>query len=168
MSEVHDLINKERKKRGIHNIFWSREMARLAKSQAKYCAKAGHLVHSNRYAYQGGENLAQGGYNFSPHSIVNCWLNSKAGHREYLLSNQVTKAGVGIVKAKGKTYVAWAFSDRPPSYPDCPYCKTNHTKKHISHNSKGYRSKQKNNIPIVIIITIAILIVLALAGIQTC
>lgn len=123
MSRAHDLINYERKKRGIPTVYWSREMARLAQSQANYCAKVGRLVHSNRYAFQGGENLAEGGSNFTPRAIVNCWLGSKAGHREYLLSPHVRKAGVGIAKSRGKTYVAWAFSDKPPSYPDCPYYK---------------------------------------------
>ncbi len=118
---VHDLINYERKKRNIfHHVYWSREMARLAQSQANYCAKVGRPVHSDRYAYQGGENLAQGPSNFTPRAIVDCWLNSKAGHREYLLSPTVRKAGIGIAKARGKTFVAWAFSDVPPSYPDCP------------------------------------------------
>jgi hypothetical protein len=98
-------------------------MARLAQSQANYCAKVGRLVHSNRFAFQGGENLAQGGNKFSPRDIVNCWLKSKAGHREYILSPRVTKSGVGIARRNGKTFVAWAFSDAPPSYPDCPYYK---------------------------------------------
>ena len=98
-------------------------MARLAQSQADYCAKVGRMVHSNRYAFQGGENLCGGKGTFSPRTIVNTWLKSKAGHREYLLSPRVTKAGVGIAKRNGKMFVAWAFSDEPPSYPDCPYCK---------------------------------------------
>lgn len=128
MSKVHDLINQERKKRGIHTVYWSREMARLAQSQANYCAKVGHLIHSNRFAFQGGENLAEGGGNFPPRAIVNCWLKSKVGHREYLLSSRVRKAGIGISKSKGKTYVAWAFSDEPPTYPDCPFYKPHRPK----------------------------------------
>ena len=123
MNNVHDLINVERKKRKLSHVYWSREMARLAQSQADYCAKAGHLVHSSRYAFQGGENLAQGGGHFSPRAIVSCWMHSKAGHREYLLSPRVTKAGVGIARRNGKTFAAWAFSDASPSYPDCPYYK---------------------------------------------
>jgi uncharacterized protein YkwD len=123
MSKVHDLINYERKKRGIPTVYWSREMARLAQSRANHCAKVGRLVHSNRFAFQGGENLAEGGETFNPRAIVDCWLGSKAGHREYLLSPRAKKAGVGISKSKGKTYVAWAFSDEPASYPDCPYFK---------------------------------------------
>lgn len=103
-------------------------MARLAQSQANYCAKVGRLIHSNRFAFQGGENLAEGGGNFPPRAIVNCWLKSKAGHREYLLSSRVRKAGIGISKSKGKTYVAWAFSDGPPTYPDCPYYKPHRPK----------------------------------------
>ena len=121
MSKVHDLINHERKKRGIPHVYWSREMARLAQSQANYCAKVGHLVHSNKSSLQGGENLAEGGNRFSPRAIVRCWLDSKAGHRENLLSPMVKKAGVGIAKAGGKTFVAWASSYAPPSYPDCPH-----------------------------------------------
>lgn len=115
-------------------------MARLAQSQANYCARVSRLVHSDRFAFQGGENLAEGGSSFSPRAIVNCWLNSKAGHREYLLSPRARKAGVGIAKSRGKTFVAWAFSDKPPSYPDCPYYKppkpkTQKPKKEVTENT---------------------------------
>jgi len=123
-NNVHDIVKGERKKRGMPIFYWSREMARLAQSQADYCARIGRMVHSSRYAFQGGENLAQGGGNFTPRAIVNCWLGSKAGHREYLLSPRVRKAGVGIAKRNGKTFAAWAFSDAPPSYPDCPAFKS--------------------------------------------
>ena len=54
-------------------------MAKLAQLQANYCAKVGRLVHSNRYAYRGGENLAEGGGNSPPRAIVNTWLRSRAG-----------------------------------------------------------------------------------------
>ncbi len=123
MSKTHDLINKERRRRRLPHTYWSREMARLAQSQANYCAKVGHMVHSNRYAFQGGENLAQGGGHFSPQAIVSCWMHSKKGHREYLLSSRVTKSGIGIARRNGKTFAAWAFSDSPPTYPDCPFSK---------------------------------------------
>ena len=122
-NKVHDIIKAERKKRGIPPMYWSREMARLAQSQADYCAKVGHMVHSDRYAFRGGENLCGGKGKFGPSQIVNSWLNSKAGHREYLLSPRVTKAGVGIAKRNGKMFYAWAFSDAPPTYPDCPFFK---------------------------------------------
>ncbi len=142
MSKVHDLINYERKRRGIPTAYWSREMARLAQSQANYCARVGRLVHSSRYAFQGGENLAEGGSNFTPRAIIDCWLHSNAGHREYLLSPRVRKMGVGIAKSKGKTYVAWAFSDQPPTYPDCPYYKPQGLKgRHISGVLNRYPAK---------------------------
>lgn len=109
--KVHKLINRERKKRGLHHLQWDRRLAKLAFRQAKYCSKVHRLVHSKRYAFQGGENLALGGRHFNPKAIVTCWMHSKAGHREYLLSPRATKAGVGVVKSRKKTYVAWAFSD---------------------------------------------------------
>jgi uncharacterized protein YkwD len=130
-NRIHDLINAERKKRGIGHVYWSREMARLAQSQANYCAEIGRLKHSEFFAFEGGENLAEGGQHFPPREVVNCWLRSKAGHREYLLSPRVRKAGVGVAKRKNKTFVAWAFSDSPPSYPDCP----------------GYKSKPSFKLP---------------------
>jgi len=121
MSNVYDIIKAERRKRGMSSMYWSKEMARLAQSQANYCAKVGHMVHSNRFAFQGGENLCGGRGSFSPRTVVNAWLRSKAGHREYLLSPRVTKSGVGIARRNGKMFVAWAFSSDPPAYPDCPY-----------------------------------------------
>ncbi len=123
--KVHDLIRAERRKHNLPHAYWSRKMAYLAQSQANYCAKVGHMVHSDRYAFQGGENIAEGGSNFTPKAIVDCWMHSKAGHREYLLSPRVTKAGVGIAKRTGKTFAAWAFSSDPPSRPDCPKYKGN-------------------------------------------
>ncbi|MBN1152902.1 MAG: hypothetical protein JXA58_06800, partial [Dehalococcoidia bacterium] len=126
-NKVHDIINEERRRRRMGHVLWSREMAGFAQSQANYCARVGRLVHSHRYAFQGGENLAEGGPHFTPRQIVDCWLHSKAGHREYLLSPRVKKAGVGIARRNNKTFVAWAFSDAPPAYPDCP-----HFKGHVS------------------------------------
>jgi uncharacterized protein YkwD len=120
-SKVHNLINKERKRRHLPHVYWSREMTRLAQSQASYCAKVGRMVHSKRYAFQGGENLCGGKGNFSPRVVVNTWLKSKKGHREYMLSPVVKKAGVGIAKRNGKMFVAWAFSSSPCTYPDCPH-----------------------------------------------
>lgn len=122
-NKIYDLVKEERRKRGLPNIYWSREMARLAQSQANYCAKVGHMVHSNRHAFQGGELLCGGSGDFSPRQVVNSWLNSKAGHREYMLSPRISKAGVGTARRNGRTFVAFAFSENAPSYPDCPYYK---------------------------------------------
>lgn len=119
-NNVHDIINIERKKRGLPHVYWSRSMAQLASSQANYCASIGRMVHSARFAFRGGENLCGGQGIFSPRQVVNSWLQSKQGHREYILSPRVTKAGVGISRKNGKMFVAWAFSDIPPTQSDCP------------------------------------------------
>jgi uncharacterized protein YkwD len=112
-SIVHRLINGERKKRGIPSVRWNQELYYLAKQQADYCAKVGRLVHSNRFAFDGGENLCGGKGNMTPRMIVNTWLKSKAGHREYLLSPRVKSAAVAISKSRHGTYCAWSFSDKP-------------------------------------------------------
>jgi hypothetical protein len=120
MSEIHDIINKVRIQHGVPWICWSNDMALLAQSQADYCAKVDRLVHSDRPAFWGGENLFQGHRRSSPWDVVNCWMHSHAGHREYLLSPSVQSAGVGIAYAGEWMYVAWAFSNQYPSLSDCP------------------------------------------------
>lgn len=117
-SIVHQLINKERKKRGLSYIKWNQELYHLAKDQANYCARVGHLVHSDRYALQGGENLCGGKGNLSPQSIVRCWMHSKAGHRKWLLDPRVKSAGVGIAKSRHGTYAAWAFNGDANGFPN--------------------------------------------------
>lgn len=108
---VHDLVNAEREKRGLPQAHWNQGLANLAQSQAAYCARVGRLVHSNRYAFQGGENLAQVPRGPNAKTIVDCWMHSKAGHREYLLSCRVKSAGVGVIGKGRWAYAAWAFSD---------------------------------------------------------
>jgi len=110
-SVVHKLINEERRKRGVPPVRWNQSLYHLAKQQADYCAKVGRLVHSNRFAFQGGENLCGGKGNMSPKIIVSTWLGSKAGHREYLLSPRAKSGAVAISKSRHGTYCAWSFSD---------------------------------------------------------
>lgn len=90
-------------------------MAHLARSQARYCAKRGKLIHSDRPALKGGENLCCGSRNMSPKNIVKSWMTSP-GHRAWLLDSRVRSAGVGIARSKHGTYAAWAFSDQPISF----------------------------------------------------
>jgi len=113
---VHRLINLERKRRGLPRVRWSGDMYKLAKSHSKRMARAGRLFHSNRPALKGGENCWEGkGYSERalPKAIVNSWMKSRAGHREWLLHHSVKTAAVGISKSKRGTFAAWAFSDQP-------------------------------------------------------
>jgi hypothetical protein len=133
-NNVHDIVNEERRKRRLSHVYWSREMARLAKSQANYCARVNRLVHSKDIPAPGGENIAQGGPNFTPRQIVDCWLQSRAGHRENLLNPAATKAGVGIAHSNRKTFVAWTYSCVSPTFPDCPHYRSPKAKHSSSHN----------------------------------
>jgi hypothetical protein len=91
-------------------------MYRLAKNQAKYCAKKGRLVHSTRPALYGGENLFFiASRIINPRIVVNTWMLSfgdqgNPGHRDWLLDHRVKFAAVGIHRSKKGTYVAWSFS----------------------------------------------------------
>jgi uncharacterized protein YkwD len=101
-------------------------MADDAADHAENCASMGRLEHSIS-TFASGENLAQGGYHFSSRAIVNGWLYSK-GPRKNLLNYRAQKAGVGIAKSRGETYVVWIYSNEPPSYPDCPYYESTYMK----------------------------------------
>jgi hypothetical protein len=114
------------------------------------------MHHSRRYAFKGGENLLEGTGYSSPRSIVNTWLKSPE-HRRNLLSPRARKAGVGISKSKGKMFVAWAFSDEPPTYPDCPYYKP-HRRKIVKVKTRGVRSMRFLWILLAIIFAIVFLI----------
>lgn len=114
--ETQSLINRERKKRRIAPVAWSPYMYCLAKEVTKRHVGKGpnNLKHSNRYALQGGENLCTlSASNVSPKEIVKIWMNSRAGHREWLLDKRVKKAAVGISKGSRWAYVSWSFSERP-------------------------------------------------------
>jgi len=162
--KAHRLINKERHKRGLRHIYWSKEMYRLAKDQASYCAKVGRLVHSNRFAFEGGENLCGGKGNFSPETIVKTWMKSKAGHRENLLSPRARKAAVAIATSKRGTYAAWAFSAQAPDPKDCPYYKARKCK---FKNPFKFRVKVRGGIlrlPVKIILILASIFAIVLGA----
>ena len=108
--DIHKLINEERNQIGLSSVSWDDSLARLAQSQANYCAEIGYMEHSNRYAFEGGENLVYTIGSLSASDAVNSWMGSPP-HREYLLSARVKRAGVGIASKNGKTFAAWAFSD---------------------------------------------------------
>ena len=116
---VHTLINRERKKRRLPTARWSQHMYTLAKEQADYCANKGRLIHSNRFALQGGENLCGGKGRLSPKSIVRCWMGS-TGHRRWLLDPRVREAGVAISKSRHGVYAAWSFSGDATGIPNIP------------------------------------------------
>lgn len=117
---VHRLINEERRRRGLPWVRWSQKMYVLAKDQSNKMAKAGRLFHSNRYALKGGENCWMGkGYSERalPKAIVNSWMKSREGHREWILDPRVKTAAVAISRSKHGTFAAWAFSDQPLHQP---------------------------------------------------
>ncbi len=109
--EIHKIVNEERNQRGLPSVAWSDRLAGLAQSQADYSAEVGYMVHSDRYAFEGGENLVSTDWGgLSARAAVTSWLGSPP-HREYLLSPRVQSAGVGYSSKNGKTFAAWAFDD---------------------------------------------------------
>ncbi len=121
-SMVHELINRERRKRGVPCVRWNQELYILAKAHSQRMAKAGRPFHSGRFALQGGENTWWSGYHHyyrDPYyneqlarDIVRSWMRSKAGHREWLLDREASDAGVGIAVSGHGVFASWAFADQ--------------------------------------------------------
>ena len=107
---THRLINKERRNHGLSRVKWSPYLYQLAKNHAKRMAKSGHLFHSNRFAFLGGECVSGGKGDYSPRAFLRSWMKSEP-HREYLLHPESRRAAVGIAKSKHGTYAAWSFSN---------------------------------------------------------
>jgi len=111
---VHELINWERKQRGISQVKWDEKAYELAREHAHRMAKQRRLFHSNRFAFQGGE-CCWGGEGSFPYGdklarmIVKSWMGSRQGHGEYLLHKGVKRAGVCTWRSKTGVYAAWAF-----------------------------------------------------------
>ena len=109
--QLFDLINEERKKNGItplikNNLLDISSNQKLLE-QEKYSLR-GHDSPSGKSTkdwfkmvnFKGnlqGENLAMGAINFSPEdnsAVIQSWLNSKAGHKELMLSPDFSEIGM--------------------------------------------------------------------------
>lgn len=108
--ETHNLINKQRRQKGLPPVRWSPKMYSLAKEHSKKMAKAGRLFHSGRFALYGGEVACGGKGYHSPRSFVESWLKSPR-HRGWLLDRRVRVAAVGVSSSGKGTFAAWSFSE---------------------------------------------------------
>ena len=113
-SEVIDLVNKERSKRGLDELEENDILNEVAEIRAEELTeKFSHTrpngescftafdeagYDSNSYA---GENMASG--QRTPVEVMNSWMHS-SGHRKNILSEDYTQIGVGVCKHSGTYY----------------------------------------------------------------
>ncbi len=112
--QVFELVNKERAARGLQQLSYNSEVARVARFKSQDMINKGYFSHTSptygspfkmmesfgiRFS-NGGENIAYG--QRTAQEVMNSWMNS-AGHKANILSAAYTQIGVGVAKASNGT-----------------------------------------------------------------
>ncbi len=122
---IFDLVNRERRRRNLREMFWSDELSETARNYSRRMAKGNFFSHFDDNGKsvvdrvrgdnikgwsQIGENLfyCQGIDDFDAFSVKG-WMNSPT-HRQNILNRDWTDSGIGIAQSKdGKIYVTQIF-----------------------------------------------------------
>lgn len=123
--QVFELVNRERQKRGLNDLEWDKNLARLARNYSEQMADENFFGHYDRNGAtvmdraramrikdwsRIGENLFEciGERNFMPVSVQQ-WMKS-SGHRRNILDSKWTMSGIGIAESRdGKIYITQVF-----------------------------------------------------------
>jgi len=122
-SQVVDLVNKERVKRGLATLKFDSELSRIARIKSQDMIDKKYFSHiSPTYGSPfemmekfglrfsaGGENIAYGQKTAA--EVMNAWMSSP-GHKANILSEAYTHIGVGVAKmANGTLYWTQMFTN---------------------------------------------------------
>lgn len=125
---IHNLINDERRKKGMEELFWDENLARLARNYSRQMARELFFSHydpsgksvverarSSRISDWSkiGENLFFcEGYDNYDTLAVRGWMKS-SGHRQNILDRQFNVTGIGIANTRdGQIYITQIFVRR--------------------------------------------------------
>ncbi len=123
--QIHDLINNERRRKGLGDLNWDADLAKLARGFSRQMARESFFSHFDRDGnsvverarksdIRGwskiGENLFFcEGYNNFDTLAVRGWMNS-AEHRRNVLDRQFNATGIGIAQTRGgEVYITQVF-----------------------------------------------------------
>lgn len=123
---IHSLINSERRKKNLNQLYWDDALARLARDYAGKMARQNFFGHydnggtiasrarsSNIYGWRKlGENLfyCEQITDFDDLAVQR-WMKS-AGHRQNILDKSWTATGIGVAASGSKIYIAQVFIQR--------------------------------------------------------
>lgn len=123
--QIHYLVNNERRKKGLSDLYWDEDLARLARNYSKKMARESFFSHFDndgnsvverakdsdiRGWNKIGENLFFcEGYDSFDALAVRGWMNS-AEHRRNILDRQFTTTGIGVAQTRdGRIYITQVF-----------------------------------------------------------
>ena len=123
--QIHYLVNNERRKKGLSDLYWDEDLAKMAREFSKKMARESFFSHFDRDGNSVverikdsningwnkiGENLffCEGFDNFDS-LAVRGWMNSSA-HRRNILDRQFTTTGIGVAQTRdGRIYITQVF-----------------------------------------------------------
>ena len=122
-ARIFDIVNAQRRSRGLHALLYNEQLDRMAKVQAGNMARYEKMAHvlpqsdlptlADRARYAGypygklAENVALG-YP-SAEAVVRGWMASQ-GHRENILNPEVAETGIGVMRSRdGGLYYCQVF-----------------------------------------------------------
>lgn len=126
--EIFELVNKERRKKGLGNLYWDDDLSRLARNYSKKMARSNFFSHYDsdgesvidraaKSRISGwkkiGENLfyCEGMDDYNSVAVKG-WMRSPS-HRQNMLDRSWTDSGIGIARSRdGKVYVTQVFIKR--------------------------------------------------------
>ena len=123
--QIHYLINNERRKKGLGDLYWDEDLAKMARSYSRQMARESFFSHFDgdgnsvverakdsdiRGWNKIGENLFFcEGYDDFDALAVRGWMNSTE-HRRNILDRQFTTTGIGVAQTRdGRIYITQVF-----------------------------------------------------------
>ncbi len=123
--QIHYLVNNERRKKGLGDLYWDDELAKVARAFSRQMARESFFSHFDRngksvvdraksFNITGwskiGENLFFcEGYDAFDSLAVRGWMNSSE-HRRNILDRQFTTTGIGVAQTRdGRIYITQVF-----------------------------------------------------------
>lgn len=113
-----ELLNKERKKKGLKKLVMDSVLLEVAMQRAHECVlqfaherpngKACHTAHKLELGEAYGENIAFG--QKTPEWVTDAWMHS-SGHKENILDSEWEAVGIGCVKVNGSLYWVQFFGN---------------------------------------------------------
>jgi len=124
--QIHYLVNNERRRKGLGDLYWDDELAQMARAYSRQMAREAFFSHfdrdgnsvverARRSAIRGwskiGENLFRcEGYDEFDSLAVSGWMGSPT-HRRNLLDRQFNTTGIGVARSRdGETYITQVFT----------------------------------------------------------
>ena len=124
--QIHNLVNNERRRKGLSDLFWNQSLAGMARAYSRQMARESFFSHydgngdsvveraenSNIRGWSKiGENLffCEGYDNFDT-LAVRGWMNSSE-HRRNILDRQFNTTGIGVAGTRdGRIYITQVFT----------------------------------------------------------